>query len=160
MNPHISLREATAADLPAICLLGEEVNALHHHAEPQVFAPPGDPERHRAHWQATLGQPAATTFVALDGDAVVGFITVTVVDETHSLLQPLRFARIGTVGVCAQQRGAGIGKALMVRAEAWAHARGCVETRLQVGAFNTRAARLYAELGYELRTSMLARALV
>lgn len=57
------VREATPEDLPAICALGEAVNALHHEVWPQVFAEPGDPLRHAAHWRQSIAAEQATVFV-------------------------------------------------------------------------------------------------
>ena len=155
----LTYREATQNDLPAICVLGEEVNALHYEDSPHLFAPAGDLERRRAHWQLSINAPMATTFVAADSAIVVGFITISVIDETHTLMQPLRYARIGTVGVANTHRGAGIGHALMTHAETWAKARSAVDIRLVVGAFNEGAIRLYEELGYTLLSQSLGKQL-
>jgi ribosomal protein S18 acetylase RimI-like enzyme len=152
-------REATTDDLTAICLLGDDVNAMHHRVEPHVFAPAGDPQLHSAHWLATIAQESATTFLAIDQDQVVGFVTVAASCDAHSLLQPVRFGRIGTVGVSASHQNRGVGRSLMALAEEWAVSRGCVELRLTVGAFNERAEKLYAALGYEVRSKLMVRAL-
>lgn len=156
----IQYREATQDDLPAVCALGMQVNNLHHEACPGHFAAPADPLRDSAHWAASLAQPMATIFVAEPAPGeLAGFITVAIQDEAHSLLQPMRFGRIGTVGVAPEWRGHGIGRALMQRAQDWAQARGGCELRLQVWAFNEAARRLYDELGYELRMLTLAKPL-
>jgi ribosomal protein S18 acetylase RimI-like enzyme len=157
----VQYREAIESDLPAICALGMEVNTLHHEAFPRHFAPPADPLRDSAHWAASLAQPTATIFVAeLAPGRLAGFVTVAVQDEAHSLLQPMRIGRIGTVGVTAEWRGHGMGRALMQQAQAWAQARGATELRLHVWAFNEAARRLYEELGYELRQFTLAKPLI
>jgi ribosomal protein S18 acetylase RimI-like enzyme len=153
------IRLATITDITAICLLGEEVNALHHANTPALFAAPGDPSKHEAHWLSTIEQTDAATYVAEVDGAVVGFITMSVATESHSLFQPCRFARIGTVGVAASSRGMGIGKALMACAHEWARAQAATEVRLTVGAFNEGAVRLYEELGYEVRTHQFAKRL-
>jgi ribosomal protein S18 acetylase RimI-like enzyme len=155
----MQFREANANDLPAICILGDDVNAMHHRVEPHVFAPGGNPQFHRDHWLTTVGKEQATTFLAIDQAQVIGFITVSAASETHSLFQPVRFGRVGTVGVSETYRSRGVGRQLMALAEAWAAARGCEEIRLTVGAFNERAESLYAELGYEIRSKLLVRAL-
>ena len=156
----VQYREAIESDLPAICALGMEVNTLHHEAFPRHFAAPADPLRDSAHWAASLAQPTATTFVAeLAPGQLAGFVTVAVQDEAHSLLQPMRIGRIGTVGVTAEWRGHGMGRALMQQAQDWAQSRGATELRLQVWAFNEAARRLYEELGYELRLLTLAKPL-
>lgn len=160
-----SIRPATPDDLPAICALGHEVNAIHHEAYPHVFAGRGEPERDRAHWAASLasGDDDADEsgdrqlFVAELNGQVVGFVTVAVATESHSLLQPLRFGRVGSVSVAPQHRGRGIGSGLMQRAHDWVRARGGHEIRLNVWAFNEAAQRLYVdELGYEVRSLSLA----
>jgi ribosomal protein S18 acetylase RimI-like enzyme len=145
-------REAAETDLPSICILGEGVNALHHEWSPALFAPPGDPARHLAWWQQSIGAAMATTFVAETAGEVIGFVNVTIINETVTLMQPVRFARIGTVGVAPAHRGKGIGHALMICAERWAITRGAVDLRLTVATQNAGALRLYEELGFELRS--------
>lgn len=153
-------REAVESDVLAICLLGEEINSLHHAAYPGIFAgAPEEPTRDAAHWASSIAKPTATTFVAEEGGHIVGFVNVSVQDESHSLLSPLRVARVGSVGVSAVHRGHGIGKSLMQHAEAWAQGQGAAELRLNVWAFNSVAMQLYRELGYELRVHQLAKAL-
>lgn len=86
-------------------------------------------------------------------------MNVFIVNETHTLLQPLRYGRVGSVIVTERMRGQGIGRELMNRAQAWVSACGGVEVRLTVWAFNFRALRLYKELGYETRSLHLAKPL-
>lgn len=152
-------REASQEDLAAICRLGEAVNALHHEAWPQIFVGPGDPMRHAAHWQQGIGAANATTFVCERDGEVVGFVTVFQAHEANPLLQPVPYARIGAIGVDARCRGAGIGRALMERAQQWAVRRGLSDLRLHVWSFNARALRLYAQLGYEVRSQVLGKRL-
>lgn len=145
------IREATPDDLPAICALGEAVNRLHHAAWPHVFAAPGDPMTHLAHWQSAIGSERAATFVGERQARVVGFVSVIIAQDPSSLVQPAPYARIGSVSVAEDQWGQGVGRALMQAAEAWARQRGMADLRLHVWDFNQRALRLYAELGYEVR---------
>lgn len=153
-------REATVADLAAICILGQEVNTLHHQAWPDVFASAGSPDRDRDHWLQSIAKNNATTFVAEVSGKLVGFVTVSVLDETHSLMQPCRYGRVGSIGVAVQHRGKGIGPQLMGSAEGWARERGAYEMRLNVWAFNEGAMRMYEELGYEVRSHFLGKRLV
>jgi ribosomal protein S18 acetylase RimI-like enzyme len=152
-------REANPADLPSICALGEEVNSIHHVAWPEIFAGPGAPERDLAHWSQSVAADDAKTFVAEENARVVGFVNVSVTTETHSLLQPMRYARIGSVSVTANRRGCGIGSRLMALAEQWATQQGAQEMRLNVWAFNQAALNLYAELGYDVRSHLLGKRL-
>lgn len=156
----ISYREATRDDLRSICVLGQEVNALHHAAWPDVFAPPSDPTRDEAFWSATIGQESATAFVAEAAGEVIGFVNVGFVSRDPSpLLQPVSFARVGSVGVADEHRGRGIGKELMRQAEAWAASRGARHIVLNVWGFNERAVDLYRELGCEIRSHVMGKRL-
>lgn len=151
--------EATPADLLAVCRLGAEVNEMHREAVPGVFAAAEDGGADAAHWGAALNAPTATTFLALNGEVAVGFLTVSVHLEGAPILQPMRFGKVGTVCVSANYQGRGIGRALMDLAERWALARGAQELRLNVWAFNEGARHLYEELGYALRSHQMAKSL-
>jgi ribosomal protein S18 acetylase RimI-like enzyme len=155
----LNYREAKESDIVAICELGEEVNAVHHHAFPQIFAGPGERDRDAAHWLNGISKPDAITFVAEESESILGFVNVSIVNETHSLLKPLRFGRVGSLSVTENRRGQGIGRELMIRAQEWVTSRGGTEVRLNVWAFNTRALRMYEELGYETRSLFLAKEL-
>ncbi len=152
----ITYRDATDADLPAICVLAETVNALHYEWSPELFAPPGDPARHLAYWQQCIGAERATIFVAeIAGEMVgeiVGFVNVTTVDETITFMQLVRYAKIGTISVAPAHRGKGIGHGLMACLERWAISKGAVDLRLNVATQNAGAIRLYEELGFDMRS--------
>jgi ribosomal protein S18 acetylase RimI-like enzyme len=150
-------RETTEADIDAICALGEEVNAVHHHAFPHVFAGAGEKDRDAAHWMNSIAKHDATTFVAEESKTIVGFVNVSIVNESHSLLQPLRFGRVGSVSVTELRRGQGIGRELMRRTQDWVSSRGGIEVRLNVWAFNSHALHMYEELGYETRSLFLVK---
>ena len=152
-------RAATEADLPGICELGQAVNLLHHEAWPQLFAAPSPPERDAQHWRRCISGDNLASFVAEDSSTLVGFVTVGVVDESHSLLRPMRYARVGSVCVRATDRGKGVGRQLMAHAESWAVGQGAVDVRLNVWAFNRSALALYEELGYQVRSLLLGKPL-
>jgi len=152
-------REATVDDLSAICSLGEEVNAIHHSAWPHIFAPTGAPGRDSEVWATGIAAETATTFLAEDQGEVLGFVSVAFIDETNSLLQRARYAKINSISVAARNRGQGIGRELMAQAEAWAVGHGATDVRLNVWAFNESARAMYRELGYEIRSHMLGKRL-
>ncbi len=155
----LSYRSATPADLPSLCALGEEVNSIHHAAWPEVFAPTGALDRDRNHWAQSVGANEAETIVADENGTLVGFVTLSVTTESNSLFQPVRYARVGSVGVTANRRGKGIGRKLMALAEQWALQHSAAEVRLTVWAFNESALRMYEELGYEMRSHTLGKRL-
>lgn len=150
-------REAAAPDLLAICALGEEVNAIHHRAFPQIFASAGEIDRDSAHWMSSIDKQDAITFVAEESGTLVGFVNVSIVTESHSLLRSLRFGLVGSVGITEGKRGQGIGRELMGLAQDWVSRRGGVEVRLNVWAFNSHALHVYEELGYEVRSFFLVK---
>lgn len=152
-------REAIEKDLPAICALGGEVNAIHHRAFPEIFADVGITGRDSPHWLSSIGKQDATTFVAEESGSLIGFVNVSIITESHSLLQPMRFGRVGTVGIKEDKRGQGIGRELMCLAQEWVSRRGGKEVRLNVWAFNSHALHIYEELGYEARSYFLAKRL-
>jgi ribosomal protein S18 acetylase RimI-like enzyme len=152
-------REASREDLLPICQLGNDVNAMHHHAWPHVFAGATEPAAHASHWLQSLGAENATTFVCEQGANIIGFVTVCFVQDNSPLLQPVPYARVGTVCVANEHRGSGIGRELMRLAEQWAANRGVSDIRLNVWDFNSRAIKLYAELGYEVRSHVLGKRL-
>jgi ribosomal protein S18 acetylase RimI-like enzyme len=149
-------REATLDDLPSICRLGNELNMMHHDAFPEVFAAAGPELRDEEHWKKSIASDTANTFVAEDTH-VVGFLTVQIRDETHSLLQPARIGSVGSVAVSLEHRSQGVGRHLMELAESWVMLQGGSELRLNVWAFNQRAVRFYEELGYEVRSYVMAK---
>ena len=153
-------RRASLTDLPRISEVGQLLNDLHHTAWPAIFAPASAPQRDETHWRQSLDAESAAAFVAEAQGDLLGFVTLQVVDEHHTLLQPLRFARLGSVCVVQTARGRGIGRALMAQAEAWAQSQGAVDVRLTVWAFNHSAQNLYEELGYEPRSLNMGKFLV
>jgi len=155
----IEIRMAVEADLPALCELGQVVNGLHHDAYPWIFAGPSDPARDLEHWRRGALADGATALVAVDGEVVIGFVNATVADDNHTLLQPMRVARVGSIVVAASHQGRGIGRRLMAGIEAWARQQGAADLRLNVWAFNAPARALYDELGYETRLLTLGKPL-
>jgi ribosomal protein S18 acetylase RimI-like enzyme len=125
----------------------------------RVFAPAAPAHRDCAHWARFIASGHATTFIAVDTRSVLGYAVVDLVEESHSLLQPLRFGRIGSIGIAPSHQCLGLGRALMRAAKTSAQARGASEIRLEVWTFNVAAIALYAELGYALRSHNMAKSL-
>lgn len=155
----ITYREASSTDLESICALGNEVNAIHHTAWPQIFAPNGSIERDQAFWAKSIETPGNAAFLAEQAGQIIGFITITLVDETGSLMQTMRYGRLGSVCVTASHQGQGVGRTLLAMAEQWAASHSAVDIRLQVWSFNERAVALYEELGYSIRSHILGKRL-
>lgn len=104
--------------------------------------------------QQTLAGVAAhdgVFFVAVDGDAVVGFAAGTITHPTASELLglvPTVRGRITELFVRASYRGTGIGTRLLQATEASLIEHGCTVLRVEVFVPNHAAHRLYRKLGY------------
>jgi GNAT superfamily N-acetyltransferase len=90
-------------------------------------------------------------FVALDeNNTVVGWVHVHNIDR----LEVERYADIGGIVVDAAVRGHGVGRALMLCAEAWARDCGYDRVKLSSGAHRIEAHAFYEHIGYSnIRTS-------
>ena len=152
-------RRATVDDVPAICDLAQDLNRIHHAAWPAIFARASGPSHDEPHWRQSVVGTANAAFVAELEDRIVGFVTLTLVNEDHVLVQPVRFARINSVCVAATARGAGIGSSLMAAAEEWSISQGASDLRLVVYEFNASAVRLYEELGFTIRSHTMGKPL-
>jgi ribosomal protein S18 acetylase RimI-like enzyme len=152
MDNTIRYREATPDDVAAICELGQLLNAIHHAERPDIYAAETtDYTRDASHWQGFLSNPQQVIYLALIDGQPAGFVSAGMFTASGPLLQPMTFARVGSVCVAERFWGKGLGRGLMERVRVWAVERGAKDVRLSVWAFNGRARRLYEELGFETR---------
>jgi ribosomal protein S18 acetylase RimI-like enzyme len=152
MTEPIKYRRATGDDILTICELGQTLNAVHHAAHPDFFAPATTEfARDKGHWLPGLQEEGRAAFLAEQGSVAVGFITVQVSRPNSPLLRSVTVGRIGSIGVVERLQRRGVGRMLMSLAEDWARKNGATDVRLNVWAFNERAVDLYRELGYEIR---------
>jgi GNAT superfamily N-acetyltransferase len=118
---------ASEADLDQICVIADEVAALHHGHVPEIFAAP-DTLRDREFWKSWITQTQSTIHVATHQETVVGFITAKVAPGTVATILKSRIVcRIGTIAVSSGARRHGVGTALMRSIEAWAIGQSAVE---------------------------------
>jgi GNAT superfamily N-acetyltransferase len=104
------------------------------------------------------GETAEYVGAILDG-RMVGSASINVDDPTHpgSMARAVRSAEFG-VSVTAENRGMGIGRALIRHLEDWAADHAVERITLNVSEANPGAIRLYRELGYrEFDRAMLKR---
>jgi len=106
----------------------------------QVCFPPGV-FYSREEMAAFIAQPNASTWVAEEGEAIVGFL---VADR-----QPKRVGHIITIDVVEAWRRRGVGRALMQAAEDWARLEGLRLMSLETAESNLVAQRFYRARGYE-----------
>jgi ribosomal protein S18 acetylase RimI-like enzyme len=152
MDNTLRYREATTGDVAAICELGQLLNAIHHAERPDIYAAETtDYSRDASHWQGFLSNPQQVIYLALIDGQPAGFVSAAIFSASGPLLQPMTFARVGSVCVAERFWGKGLGRGLMEQVRAWAVERDAKDIRLSVWAFNDRARRMYEELGYEVR---------
>ena len=92
-----------------------------------------------------LRQPGHAVYLAVDGQAIVGVVTVT--ERAHFTGQV--DAYVGELAVRPGMERRGIATQLMNAAETWAAHQGLPFLTLETGAANQPARRLYQALGYQ-----------
>lgn len=126
------LRDARIEDAPEIARLTEQLG----------YSPP--PEHVVASLRRNLAREDGRIVIAeLDGRAV-GWVHVVVNDY----VDVERYALIAALVVDSSIRRAGVGRALMARAEEWARQQGVGVMRLTSSSTRTGAHRFYERIGY------------
>jgi ribosomal-protein-alanine acetyltransferase len=93
-------------------------------------------------WRQHLASDTAAILVADRGGTIIG-AAVVFFHASHGI------ARLYSISVAPEARGAGVGDALLVAAERLARQRAATTMRLEVRADNAAAQRLYERHGYE-----------
>ena len=145
----LTIRDATMADHPALSAIFAEVQGLHATALPRIFSPPTGPALSEEYVAEILADADAALFVAEQGAEVIGMLIIRLHEVSdNGVLVPRRYAMIHDLGVKHEYQRAGAGRALIERAQAWAHERGATDVELIVWAFNAQAIAFYERLGY------------
>ena len=113
---------------------------------------PANEDAIRRRFDVIKDRPDASLFVAVQGDAVVGWIHV---QATNSLEHDTR-AEIWGLVVSERTRGAGVGRRLVEAAEEWAVARGLGVMSLRSNQLRTEAHGFYEHLGYKVAKTQSA----
>lgn len=132
MNMAIGVRVALVSDAAAVVGLTRQLGY-------EVLAP--DVE---ARLSRILSRADQQFFVAELEGHVVGWLHAAI----SEYVETGPFVVIGGLVVDQEQRGKGIGRELMSRAEDWAKNQGCTIVRLWSSSFRTAAHRFYEGLGY------------
>jgi ribosomal protein S18 acetylase RimI-like enzyme len=148
VNWHI--REAVPSDYEDLCVLFDQVDALHRAHLPWIFQQPAGPARDEAYVHHLIADPSAGLFVAQVEDRLAGLVCVMLREPPEiPLFVPRRYAVVEDLVVQAAFRRAGIGRALMEHAQRWAVAQGTGSIELGVWEFNQDAIEFYRALGYD-----------
>ncbi|WP_411964309.1 N-acetyltransferase family protein [Haloferax sp. YSMS24] len=90
------------------------------------------------------------TFVAEEGERLVGYTTVSYSDSPPVFARDA-MAKVNDLYVAPDARGEGLGTSLLERAHEWGRERGCRRVSLSVHARNDAAQSCYESMGYETR---------
>jgi ribosomal protein S18 acetylase RimI-like enzyme len=143
------IREATPHDLDGVNRVLAEVDTYHHDALSQIFRAPEGSPRAIAYLLAVIAADDAALYVAESDGTVIGVVQVGARSTPDiPLLVPRRYAVVETLAVLAAHRRAGVGRALMARAQRWTAEHGMTEVELNVWEFNRDAIAFYQALGY------------
>ncbi len=124
----MELRSFRLSDLETLCEIDQE-----------CF--PAGVSYSRKELAAFIDQPNSKTWVAIEGESIVGFL---VADR-----QPKRVGHITTIDVVEGWRRQGVGKALIEAAEDWARRQGLRLIYLEMAEDNLTAQQFYRARGYE-----------
>src|SRR5579875_2075190 len=138
-SPEVEVRPTTPGDAEAWLDLLEEVAAEGLWLGTEA---PIDREARRSRFVAQLGSPSTGSFVAVDGDQLVGSL--------GAVMRAGMGAGVADLGmlVASGRRGQGVGSALMEACLAWAREVGAHKLALTVWPHNHAARALYAKFGF------------
>ena len=143
----VHVRRATPDDADAISRLALEVQEWHVAGRPDVFRPGGcdlAPEI-----AARVASADQFYWVAVIGDAVIGYAYARVVDEPENRWKwASRVLMLDQMGVASSHRRLGAGELLWDAVRETAVARQVDRVVLNVWAFNTVARQFYERLGF------------
>jgi GNAT superfamily N-acetyltransferase len=126
-----------------------EGDALRRRIPPHICREPEGPVRCRSYVLALISDGDVGLFFAQVKDQLLGLVCVTIRQSpVVPIIAPRRDAVIDNIVVRPGFRRAGIGRALMERAQEWAATGGAGTVELNVWEFNTRATEFYHQFGY------------
>ena len=151
----MEIRLAQNRDIPGILELLRQVGAVHHQIRPDIFRAGAQKYEENA-LNAILADETKPIFVAVDGDAVVGYCFCVQKDYRGSGVQTDR-VELYIDDLCVEEtrRGSGIATALFHHATAYAKDLGCAFVSLNVWCGNDGAMTFYEKMGLRPRHIML-----
>ncbi len=114
--------------------------------------PAASPVEHRDEVTAMLAKPGdgAVAFVAVDGDKrICGFAEAALRHDYVNGCETSPVAFLEGVYVQSEQRGIGLGRRLVLAAQAWARERGCAEMASDALLENVESHAFHEALGFE-----------
>ena len=153
----IEIRRARLADAEALARMSAEVQTLHAEALPHLFKPPGPQTFPAAAVRALLKDPEWIMLVATDGDEPVGYASAQLQRRADTPFRhPAELLCVHWMGVLAQRRRQGVGRALIDAMRAEAASRGVSTVTIDVWEFNAEARAFYEKVGFRPQRHILS----
>ena len=148
-RPEVTVRPATAADLPVIGLLGAALVRLHHEFDPKRFraASLGTEHGYASFLGSQLKEADTCILVAEQGGEVVGYSYSTVEGVDYMTLRGPAGV-INDIWIEPGHRGSGVGRFLLDATIAALEARGMSQVVLSTAVQNQAAQGLFASAGF------------
>ncbi len=149
MSVSVTVRRAQAGDVPRLVELNALIQGAHVAAEPAVFKP-APPDEVAAWFAAGLDCGSLRAWVAVDGEALVGYVSVLVqTRDEHVFSHARAWWEVDQLGVRPESRRQGVARALLQAVAAEAEKAGVGQLQLSTWSFNTDAQRVWRHLGFE-----------
>lgn len=144
----MNIREAVAADIPAIVSLNDEVHGIHVRLFPEVFKPI-EPAALAEWFGDWLGDDDKIVLVAEDDGGLVAYLTLRREERpAHLFARSRKCAYIDQVCVTEERRGQGIFQAMLEKARDVARQWGMSRLELDVWSDNTAARNAFMGSGF------------
>lgn len=152
----VEIREASAQDRDALSALCAQVHAMHVTWRPEVFRT-ASAEEMESLFRQWLEQESFRAYLALQDDRPVGYIAVRLVDRPGNVLMSRRrYLDVEQIGVAPDERGKGVGHALLERVKKFARQQGLQRIELNVWAENAEARRAFTAWGFRTQSERMA----
>ncbi len=154
----MEIRQAHTGDIPGLLRLLLQVEQVHHHIRPDIFAPGGQ-KYDAAALEKLLRAPDMPVFAAISEGKMVGYCFCQVRLYDSAMFCPRKELYIDDLCVDEVCRGQGVGKALYAHAVGYAKKCRCNFIGLNVWCGNDSALGFYENLGLKPRSIMMDMAL-
>ena len=143
------LELAREADWEAVRRLSVQIHDLHAAWRPDIYFHSDEPYPREVFLEDVKKR---MVYVAKLGDAVVGYVVLSVFDKDGPGVVAKKIMRLDSICVDEALRGHGIGKAMVTDVRALAKAFRCRELLLGVHPENDAAVAFYQKCGFRIRT--------
>lgn len=143
----VAFRPWNRRDIPVLARLARDLYAYIESIDPVWRTSPGAEEHLRSHLLDLFTTRHAMTYVASDGDKIIGFITGSITQRPPVIL-PHRDGLIDNAYVSDRWRRQGIGSRLCRMLLAWFADQGVEEIRIHYQVSNQDALRFWERFGF------------